>query len=538
MTQAQHKVEELPMNTGEAPRLQAVNLAQMLTQTARRFPGVAAVIHGNTRWSWRELDSRVSALAVELVRRGIKPGQCVMLDGPNSPEFIQAMYAAWRVGAAIAPVNSRLHASDVTQLAEVCRPSLIVAHSTTAPHVEAAASVVGPELQTLWLDGAGPDSVGNYASRTEAVLDQQVWRGDHAWYFFTSGTSGRSKASVLTHDQLGFVVTNHLADLMPTTAPGHRSLVVAPLSHGAGIHLLPQVARGAATVIPTSSNLSPAEAWGLVEREKVTNIFTVPTILKRLVDDPSVHEHDHSTLRYVVYAGAPMPSTDIKQAREALGDVLVQYYGLGEVTGNITVLPPGHHDHPSPPDVPFSTCGFRRTVLQVSIQDDDNNEVPTLQTGEICVAGPAVFSGYLNNPEANNEAFRNGWFRTGDVGMLDESGFLFITGRVSDMYISGGSNIHPREIEEKILDHPAVNESLVLGMPDSTWGEIGVAVCVLEPATSLEEEELREWLKERMARYKVPRKVFFWQELPRSGYGKIVRRTVRETLLESQVETF
>src|SRR5699024_4264939 len=123
--------------------------------------------------------------------------------------------------------------------------------------------------------------------------------------------------------------TNHLADLMPSTASSHRSLVVAPLSHGAGIHLLPQVARGAATVIPTSNNLSPAEAWGLVEREKVTNIFTVPTILKRLVDDPSVHEHDHSTLLYVVYAGAPMPSTDIKQAREALGDVLVQYYGLG-----------------------------------------------------------------------------------------------------------------------------------------------------------------------------------------------------------------
>ncbi|GAA2034819.1 hypothetical protein GCM10009720_14310 [Yaniella flava] len=302
--------------------------------------------------------------------------------------------------------------------------------------------------------------------------------------------------------------------------------------------MLPQIARGAATVLPTSASLNPAETWKLVEHEKIANMFTVPTILKRLVEDPSVQDYDQSSLQYVVYAGAPMPTTDVAQARKVLGDVLVQYYGLGEVTGNITVLPPAHHDHPSPPGVPFSTCGYPRTGIQVSIQDQEGNEVQPLQNGEICVAGPAVFAGYLNNPEANVEAFRDGWFHTGDVGMLDDSGFLFITGRVSDMYISGGSNIHPREIEEKILDHPDIGETVVLGMPDTDWGEIGVAVCVLEAQSNITEEDLREWLKKRMARYKVPRKVFFWQELPRSGYGKIVRRTVREMLQESNSDLF
>lgn len=529
-------MSQAPINSVETPVRHAVNLSHMLTQTARRNPTGLAVLHGDTRWTWQDLDTRASAFAAELVRRGLKPGQCVMLDGPNSPEFIQAMYGAWRAGAAIAPVNSRLHASDIAQLAEVCQPAVMIAHSSTASHAEAAAESVPFDQQTLWLDGEGVDAVGSYVQPAQPVRDHQVSRGAHAWYFFTSGTSGRSKASVLTHDQMGFVVTNHLADLMPATTEAHRSLVVAPLSHGAGIHLLPQVARGAATVIPVAASLDPTEVWGLVEREKVTNIFVVPTILKRLVEDSSVHEYDHSSLHYVTYAGAPMPSPDIKLARETLGDVLVQYYGLGEVTGNITVLPPHHHDHPSPPDVPFSSCGYPRTGMQISIQDNEGHEVPTLETGEICVAGPAVFSGYLNNPEANAESFRDGWFRTGDIGMLDETGFLFITGRVSDMYISGGSNIHPREIEEKILDHPAVKETLVLGMPDPEWGELGVAVCVLKPGTSLDEDQLRDWLKERMARYKVPRQVVFWDDLPRSGYGKIVRRTIREMLQKQAAE--
>lgn len=529
---------------GATPRTRAVNLAHALTQIARRRPARDAVVHGSDRWSWKELDERSSALAEELVRRGVAPGDCVMVDGPNSPEYLQAMYGVWRAGAALAPVNSRLHPAEIAQLAEVCRPVLMIAHTSTASHVSAVADAV-PGLQRLWLDAgpaAGPpsppeartpegDSLQRMRRPQGDVVDEPRTPGDHAWYFFTSGTSGRSKAAVLTHDQLGFVVTNHLADLMPGLDVQDRSIVVAPLSHGAGIHLLSQVSRGVASVIPTSTGLDPTEIWELVEREKVTNAFTVPTILKRLVDAREARMRDHSSLRHVIYAGAPMPTPDLTAAREALGDVLVQYYGLGEVTGNITVLPADQHDHPSPPGVPFSTCGHPRTGMEISVQDDDGRPLPAYEPGEICVAGPAVFAGYLNNPAADRDAFRNGWFRTGDVGLLDDSGFLFITGRLSDMYISGGSNIHPREIEEKILQHDGVQETVVLGMPDPEWGEIGVAVCVREPHSHLEETELRTWLQERMGRYKVPRRVVFWDELPRSGYGKIVRRTVREKLL-------
>lgn len=514
------------------PAHRAVNLASILTQTARRLPDADALVHGGTRWTWRDLDERVDALAAEMHRRGVRSGQCVLLDGPNHPEFVQAMFATWRLGAVLVPVNSRLHEDEIASIAGVCTPILMIAHDSVASHVPAVESSVDGHLDVLWLDSTGPSAVASCAG-VAGWPDCGMWVGDAAWYFFTSGTSGKSKAAVLSHDQLGYVITNHIADLMPTATETDRSLVVAPLSHGAGMHLLPQVARGAASVIPTSASLDPAKVWQLVETERVTNMFTVPTILKRLVEHDAVRARDHSSLRQVIYAGAPMASADQRRAREELDEVLVQYYGLAEVTGNITVLPSQHHDHTSPPGVEFGTCGFPRTGMQVSIQDESGGELPPGSTGEVCVAGPGVFPGYLHNPEANAAAFRDGWFRTGDVGLLDESGFLYITGRLSDMYISGGSNVHPRDIEEKLINHPDVHEALVLGMPDSTWGEVGVAVCVACEGSAPAEDEIRGWLTERMTRYKVPRHVVFWSELPRSGYGKIVRRTVRDLLVES-----
>ena len=513
-----------------SPRKRAVNLAHALSQTARRYPSGTAVVHGGTRWSWAELDAHVSGLATELARRGVGPGTTVLIDSPNHPEFIQAMYATWRVGATLAPTNARLHDDDVVVIARVCKPVVMIAHASTASHVDAVERMAGLTGGVLWIDGTGRDAIAEVEPADQPLADAPVWADDHAWYFFTSGTSGPPKAAILTHDQLGFVVTNHLCDLMPSTDESHVSLVVAPLSHGAGVHLLPQVSRGATTVLPVSPSLDAEEVWSLVERERVTNMFTVPTILKVLIDSPAVGTHDHASLRYVIYAGAPMYAQDQQTARERLGEVLVQYYGLAEVTGNITVLPPREHGRTVPAGIAFGTCGVPRTGMQVSIQDDDGTELPSGEIGEICAAGPAVFLGYLDNPEADDQAFRDGWFRTGDLGLMDSDGYVYVTGRSSDMYISGGSNIHPRDIEEKILKHPAIAEVAVLGVPDPKWGEVGVAVCVLAEGQSLEASDLTEWLSTSMARYKVPRHVVFWSELPKSGYGKVAKRTVRDEL--------
>jgi acyl-CoA synthetase (AMP-forming)/AMP-acid ligase II len=168
--------------------------------------------------------------------------------------------------------------------------------------------------------------------------------------------------------------------------------------------------------------------------------------------------------------------------------------------------------------------------MQISIQDDAGRECAAGETGEICVCGLAVFAGYYNNPDANAKSFRNGWFRTGDLGHMDGQGFLFITGRASDMYISGGSNVYPRETEEKMLTHPAIAEVAIVGVPDRSWGEVGIAACVLRSGAALSEEELLAWMDGKVARYKLPKRVFFWDELPKSGYGKITKKIVREEL--------
>ncbi|MEO9321854.1 acyl-CoA synthetase [Nocardioides sp. C4-1] len=519
------------------PSTRAMNLAHFLTQTARRLPDHDAVVWGEVRWSWRELDHRVSLLAAELRRRGIGAGDCVMLHSPNHPEFVQAMFAAWRVGAALAPTNFRLTSGDVAVIAGVCKPRLLLVHPRLADHVPAITEAAGLDCGVMWVDGTreehGDDAVVALPDDGELLGDQDVVVGQHAWYFFTSGTSGTPKAAILTHEQMGFVTLNHAADLMPGLTEEDASIAVAPLSHGAGIHLLPNVAAGARTVLPTSPGLDPAEVWSLVEKERVSNAFTVPTILKMLAEHPSAADHDLSSLQHVIYAGAPMYAADQEHARSVLGEVLVQYYGLGEVTGNITVLPPRLHGRPRPDGVEFGTCGYPRTGMQVSIQSDDGTELGRGEQGEICVAGPAVCHGYLDNPEANAAAFRDGWFRTGDLGMLDAEGFLYVTGRASDMFISGGSNVYPRDIEEKLLLHPDVAEVAVLGMPDPTWGEVGVAVCVPSSGSDLDADELRGFLDGKLARYKVPRHFAIWDELPKSGYGKIVKRHLRTRLEET-----
>jgi len=510
-----------------------MNLAHFLRQAARRHGGEIGFVWGSKTWTWAELDARVDAMAAALAANGVLKGDRVLVQSKNCNQMFESMFACFRLGAVWVPTNFRQTPSEVAYLAEASGTTAMICQGDFPDHV-AAVLKAAPAINFIVSIGAssfGEDYdalVAAHAGKPALVADVEY--DDPAWFFFTSGTTGRPKAGVLTHGQMGFVATNHLCDLMPGTTASDASLVVAPLSHGAGIHQLAQVARAVKTVLPASERFDIAEAWSLVQRWRITNMFTVPTIVKMLTEHPSVDEYDHSSLRYIIYAGAPMYREDQKYALRKLGLVLVQYFGLGEVTGNITVLPPSLHSAEDGPGVRVGTCGYERTAMQVSIQDDQGRELEPGETGEICVCGLAVFAGYYNNPEANAKAFRNGWFRTGDLGHVDAQGFLFITGRASDMYISGGSNVYPREIEEKLLTHPGLAEVAIVGVPDRTWGEVGIAVAVRRPGANLEEAELLGWIEGKVSRYKLPKKVIFWDELPKSAYGKITKKLIREEL--------
>lgn len=507
-----------------------MNLSHFLTDIARRHPDAPGFIWGDQSWSWAQMEARAAAFAEALIERfNVRKGDRILVQSANNNQMFEAMFGCWRAGCVWVPANFRQTPDDVAWLAEFSQARGLLVGAEFAAHARACA----PTLDFTISIGESAfaedyDSlIAPYLGRARPAASVQ--RDDPCWFFFTSGTTGRPKAAVLTHGQMGFVITNHLCDLMPGTGADwggqDASLIVAPLSHGAGVHQLAQVAHGVPSILPAGAKLDPAEVWSLVERHHVTNMFTVPTIVKLLTEHSAVDQFDHSSLRYVIYAGAPMYRADQISALEKLGPVLVQYFGLGEVTGNITVLPPVHH---STGEMKLGTCGFARTGMQVMVQREDGTECAPLETGEICATGPAVFAGYFNNPDANAKSFRDGWFRTGDLGHMDAQGFVYLTGRASDMYISGGSNIYPREIEEKILLHPAISEVAVLGVPNRKWGEVGLAVCVASaPVTA---EALLGWLGDKVARYKMPQHVVFWDEMPKSAYGKITKKMIREEL--------
>ncbi|UGY11685.1 acyl-CoA synthetase [Phyllobacterium pellucidum] len=512
-----------------------MNLSGFLAQTTARFPDEIALLWSDQNWTWSGIHRRVNAMAAALQREyGAGKGDRILVQSQNCNQMLESMFACFQLGAVWVPTNFRQTPDEVAYLAAASGAKGMICGNGFPEHVSACRAA-SSDLAFAIAIGDAPFGEDYDAIierfEGETVETAPVDHNDPCWFFFTSGTTGRPKAAVLTHGQMAFVVTNHLCDLMPSTTRLDASLVVAPLSHGAGIHLLTQVARGSKTVLLPGEKLDVAEAWRLVETWQVSNMFTVPTILKLLAEHPSVNERDHSSLRYVIYAGAPMYRTDQVHALKALGPVIVQYFGLGEVTGNITVLPASEHYLEDTDDTRPGTCGYARTGMQISIQDDAGNELEPGMTGEICVIGPAVFAGYYENPEANAKAFRNGWFRTGDLGHMDTAGYLFITGRASDMYISGGSNIYPREIEEKILSHPDISEVAVLGIPDPMWGEVGLAVCVPHDGASPDADAMIAWIDGKMARYKLPKRFVFWPEMPKSAYGKIAKKLIREELI-------
>jgi fatty-acyl-CoA synthase len=508
----------------------ASNLSTLLRQIAARLPDETALVRGDVAWTWSELDARVDALAAAFAGVGVGRNDVIMLHAPNSRDYLTVVFAAWRVGAIITPTNCKLTPDEVAALAQVVRPALLVVEQGADAHATALAQVPSWTITDGPVLDASPHVARQIDKHLGARIDEvPVMVGDPAWYFFTSGSSGRPKAAVLTHDHLAFIINNHIADLMPGLSNNDATLVLAPLSHGAGIHVLTHVARGARIVLLPGASLDVAEAWSLIAQHRVSTMFTVPTILNRLVAAVT-EDTNHSSLRQVIYAGAPITRQDQRRAYDVLGPVIEQYYGLAEATGAITVLPPAMHD-----DVPtyegIVTAGYPRTGMTISIRDAEGEPVPTGQRGEICVVGPAVFAGYLDNEEANAKAFRDGWFRTGDLGVVDERGLLYITGRASDMYISGGSNIDPREVEEKILAHPQVRAVGVVGAPDVEWGEVGYAVAVVDGG--LTAEDLLAWCREHMARYKVPKLVHLVEQLPTTAYGKVTTPVLRELLQDA-----
>ena len=506
-----------------------MNLAALMTRAANSRPDNTAIRVGTEQHStYRTLGERVARIAGWLRGpAGLQPGERVGFAMSNSPEFIEVLWACWHAGLVAVPINAKLHITDFRYIFTNSGARL----GFTTPDLSEDLNGLLPELPdcgAMITTGSGA-----YAGMLDAEPLPMEPRAadDLAWLFYTSGTTGQPKGAMLSHRNLLACLQGYLSDI-DTVEEDFHWLHAAPMSHGGGLYSLPFVAKAACQTIPASGKFDPSEIMDLLGDTTNLCFFAAPTMVKRLLEHPAVRDGDTTNLRSIVYGGAPMYVADAKEALELFGPKLAQLYGQGESPMTITALGRHEFQRADQPDFDqrLASVGRAFTNTEVAILDDDDNRLPAGELGEVCVRGEPVMAGYWGNPEASADALRNGWLHTGDVGVMDEAGYLTLKDRSKDMIISGGTNIYPREVEEVMLLHPGVLEVCVVGEPDPEWGENVVAFVVPREGAGLEEDDLDRFCLENMARFKRPKSYRFINALPKNNYGKVLKTELRERL--------
>lgn len=519
-----------------------MNLGRLLTDTARHHPNHDAVRWGSKRLSYRQLDDRVNSLAAALTDLGLDAGDRIGFIAWNRPEILEVLYAGFKLGLCVVPINARSNSQEIAYHLDDATASAIVHGPEFRDDVEAALRHTPSIDHVVSLDESRPAAtdarVHDYEDLIAAYPDAldptiEVSPDDICWLFYTSGTTGRPKGAMLSHGNLLFMIVGWVADLMPLR-PEDVTLHAAPLTHGAGFHALTAVAKGSTNLIPETPTFDADATLELIEREGVTNTWLVPTQVNRLVQSPSLAERDLSRLHSVLYGGAPFHVEDLKTAVDRLGPVLVQLYGQGESPMTATYLRQDEHTLGDPDvEARLASAGYSRTGMEVSLVDNDDNPVPTGELGEIIVRGPTVMSGYWERPEESARTLRGGWLHTGDVGMFDGRGYLYVLDRLKDLIITGGANVYAREVEEVLVQHPDVSETAVIGLPDRDWGERVVAVVVPREGIEPKASDLINHCGQHLASYKKPKQVHFISSLPVSAYGKVLKRELRQQFTDT-----
>jgi acyl-CoA synthetase (AMP-forming)/AMP-acid ligase II len=513
----------------------AMNVGALLANSARQFPDRPAVTWGERSITYAELDRRSNALARGLGTLGVVKGDRVGVLMRNRPELLEAMFACFKGGYCLVPLNSRFTAEEIAFHVQDSRATAVLTdHEGVKP--VAAAGLRGVNVVVAGSDGDGPDMVDHealIAANDAGSVLADVDRDDLAWLFYTSGTTGRPKGAMLSHGILGFVTASWLADLTPLDEHD-VTLHAAPLSHGAGFHALAATARGAHQLIPADVSFDPSSILTLIERWQVTNTWLVPTQIVMLLDALDGKAPELPTLRHIVYGGAPFPPADLRTAIETFGPVFVQLFGQGETPMTATVLSARDHAAALAGDRPerLGSAGVARPGTEIQILDDADVVQGPDTVGEVCVRGGAVMLGYWERPEDTEVTLRKGWLHTGDLGRMDRHGYLYLLDRAKDMIISGGSNVYAVEVEAVLADHPAVREVAVIGVQDRTWGEVVTAVVVAQPGVDTTDlaTDLAGHCSAVLAGYKRPRRFVYRNTLPRNAYGKVLKRELRDEL--------
>jgi O-succinylbenzoate-CoA ligase len=499
-----------------------MNLSNVLAHHADRFPVRVALSAGTEEVTYAQLQQRTEQTAGALRAAGIGSGDVVAVLLHNSLRFVDLMFACAHLGAVFMPLNWRLAGPELQYIVEHAEATALVSEPELASLSD---GLVAPELIRLQLGApSGEDwqPLEELIAGSDPVTEAAPISGEAVMrLMYTSGTTSRPKGAMITYDNLYWKCATHAVELGFTSAD--RGLACGPLYHVGALDItLTNVlyVGGSVHVLPRFDAAAALEA---IERHRITNVWLAPAMVNLIVAEPTLAQRDCSSVRLIVDGGEKMPLPLINKVLSAFpGAWFSDAYGLTETVSGDTYLDKGKSLDK------LGSVGKPVLHTEVQILDPADTPVPAGQIGEICLRGPKVFKGYWRDPEATARALRGGWFHTGDLGYLDEDGFLFVVDRLKDMIISGGENIASLEVERAVYEHPAVLEAAVVASPDPRWSEVPVAYVVLAAGEELTEEELSVFCLERLAKYKAPKAFRFVDALPRNPSGKILKRVLRD----------
>ncbi len=497
-----------------------------------KTPARTAVISGDRVYTYGLLLERVNRLANAMAGLG-QHGDRVGIIAENLPEYIEAYYGVPDAGMSLNLLNYRLHPKEWAWILNNSEARILIIQEKFLELMEAQLGDV-PSIEHVIVIGNGTTQYPSYedviSSASPIATVRDIKEDDMAWLVYTSGTTGFPKGAMLSHRNLLIAAMNSVIeyDMIPET----RNLMAFPLCHIAGYQTQATHFRGGAMIL---FPVFEPEIWMQeVEKHGITNSGFAPTMLNMILEHPNVDKYDLSTLRSVLYGAAAMPAEVLRRGIERLGPVVYSGFGMTELGGNVLTFPKSDHVRAiNGEEHLLVSCGKPMVMSEVKVVNENMVECKPGEVGEIIVRGEQVLKGYFNNEEGTIKAFEGGWFHTGDLAKRDEEGFFYIVDRMKDMIITGGENVYSREVEEVLYTHPAVSEAAVIGLPDPKWGENVVAVIVLKQGQSATEAEIIAAVKDRLAGFKKPKRVFFIDEMPKTVSGKLIKRELRDRFKDS-----
>ena len=490
-----------------------------------------AVVDKDKRYSFQEVDERSSRLANGLLKLGVKKGDKIVGILKNSSEYVEILFAKYKIGAVDVTLNPRMDTRNLLLQIDDCQATTVIVDESSHDKVLALLPQLTQVKNFITITDARDDGIP-YESLIEESRPElppiTTDLNELCRIQYTTGSTGSPKGIMIPFKSDVIVMSNLLIDNIPFLSSDDVFMGVQPIYHAVRAFILPCWIKGAAQII--TNNFAPEAVFDLVEKERVTIIKTVPVLVNRMVDHPDIKKRDLSSLTTIIYGAAPMPTDKLKKALDMLGPVFVQNYGQTEAPTTICCLDKRDHDVRGDRQKlgRLSSVGRPYTHVEIKIVDDEGNEVPQGELGEIIVKSEHAMIGYWNLPrEVTEETLRNGWIYTGDIGKMDDEGYVFLVDRKKQMIISGGYNIYPNQVEQILYAHPAVQEAAVVGVPHLDWGEAVKAVVSLKPGHEATEGELIEFCKSRLPSFMKPQSVEFWESLPKNPEGKILRNEVR-----------